>query len=106
MVSNTKNKLDVGLRPLRDEVLVRKDAVEEKTSGGILLTEQTKQKERPMTGIILAVGPGIREHGRLVPMILEVGQKALFHKHCGSTIDHNGEKLSLIRQVDIFGVME
>ena len=49
----------VMLRPLGANVVVKADAVEEKTKSGIFIPD-TASKEKPMQGTVLAVGNGDR----------------------------------------------
>ena len=44
------------LKPIADRIVVRREAAEEKTAGGILLPDTAKNK--PQSGNVLAVGPG------------------------------------------------
>src|SRR3546814_1610581 len=46
-------------RPLHDRVVVRRIDAEEKTSGGIIITDTAKEK--PQEGEVVAVGPGARD---------------------------------------------
>jgi len=46
----------MSLRPLADQVLVRRREVEEQHQGGIVIPDTAKDK--PQAGEILAVGPG------------------------------------------------
>ena len=48
-------------RPLQDRVLIRRLDSEEKTAGGIIIPDTAKEK--PMEGVVVAVGPGARSEG-------------------------------------------
>lgn len=83
--------------PLKDWVLVKKDFTEGKTKGGIIVVQ--KDEERPITGVILRVGPDAKS--------VKVGNKIVFHYAAGTTLEHTfEEKLSLINEKDIFGILE
>jgi chaperonin GroES len=45
--------------PLHDRVVVRRLEAEEKTTGGIIIPDTTKEK--PMEGEVVPGGPGVRE---------------------------------------------
>ena len=47
------------LKPLNDRVLIKVMEAEETTAGGLLLTQASKEK--PSTGTVIAVGPGLLE---------------------------------------------
>ncbi|GMH23295.1 hypothetical protein Nepgr_025138 [Nepenthes gracilis] len=52
------------LKPLNERVLIKVVEAEEKTAGGLLLTEAAKEK--PSVGTVIAVGPGpLDEEGKL-----------------------------------------
>ena len=46
----------MNLKPLGDRVIIKQDAAEETTAGGLILAHDAKEK--PQTGIVLAVGDG------------------------------------------------
>ena len=92
-------------RPLHDRVVVRRVDAEEKTSGGIIIPDTAKEK--PMEGEVVAVGPGARnEHGQLVAMDLETGDRILFGKWSGTEIKLDGEDLLIMKESDIMGIIE
>jgi chaperonin GroES len=72
----------MGLKPIGDRIVVRREAAEEKTAGGILLPDTAKNK--PQRGTILAVGPGkMKPDGSRAEMQLKVGDKVLFTSWAG-----------------------
>lgn len=65
--------------PLRDRVLLKRTAVEEKTPAGIIIPDTAKEK--PVEGEVLAIGPGAPdEAGKLRPLEVMVGGRVLFGK--------------------------
>ena len=95
----------VGFRPLHDRVLVRRIEAEEKTPSGIIIPDTAKEK--PVEGEVLAVGPGARdETGKVVPLDLEVGDQVLFGKWAGTDVIIGGEDRVILKESDIFGVIE
>jgi chaperonin GroES len=92
-------------RPLHDRVLVRRVDAEEKSAGGIIIPDTAKEK--PSQGEIIAVGPGGRdEAGHLIPIDLKVGDRVLFGKWSGTEVKIDGEDLLIMKESDIFGVVE
>jgi chaperonin GroES len=72
----------MGLKPLGDRIVVRREAAEEKTAGGILLPDTAKNK--PQRGTVLAVGPGkLKPDGTRAEMQLKAGDKVLFTSWAG-----------------------
>ena len=75
----------MGLKPIGDRIVVRREAAEEKTAGGILLPDTAKNK--PQRGTILAVGPGkMKPDGSRAEMQLKVGDKVLFTSWAGDEV--------------------
>jgi chaperonin GroES len=73
-------------------------AVEDSSKGGVLLPESAKEK--PATGMVLAVGPG----GKKDKMKLKVGDKVVFFKYAGEKMKaRTGKMYVMLRQGDIFG---
>ena len=92
-------------RPVHDRVLVRRVDAEEKTAGGIIIPDTAKEK--PSQGEVIAVGPGGRdETGKLIPIDLEVGDIVLFGKWSGTEVKIEGEDRLIMKESDIFGVMD
>jgi chaperonin GroES len=84
------------ITPLFDNVLIKPLKAETKTAGGIYLPETAKEK--PQIGEIMAVGKGaFDEDGKLMPMIVKVGQKVMFTKWGGSEVK--------VKQTDILAIV-
>ncbi|MGA7324205.1 MAG: co-chaperone GroES [Rhodomicrobium sp.] len=92
-------------RPLHDRVVVRRIEEDTKTAGGIIIPDTAKEK--PMQGEVLAVGPGLHdESGKLVPLDVKKGDRVLFGKWSGSEVKIDGEELAIMKESDIFGIIE
>lgn len=92
-------------RPLQDRVLVRPLDEDEKSAGGIIIPDTAKEK--PTEGEVIAVGPGARdETGALVQLDVKVGDRILFGKWSGTEVTIDGEELVIMKETDIFGVIE
>lgn len=93
-----------GIKPLFDYVLVRPLEKEEVTPSGIVLPDTAKEK--PQIGQVMAVGDGgLNDQGKILPMLVKVGQKVLYKKWGGNEIKVNGEEWLLIEQKDIMAVV-
>mmetsp|Transcript_9766 Transcript_9766/g.18405 ORF Transcript_9766/g.18405 Transcript_9766/m.18405 type:complete len:156 (-) Transcript_9766:544-1011(-) len=74
----TMEGVDVSsMTPLGDRVLIKCTEAEEETAGGLLLTGS---KEKPLTGEVVAVGPGKDEEA----MGVAVGNSVMYSKYSGS----------------------
>ena len=92
-------------RPLHDRIVVKRIEAEEKTAGGIIIPDTAKEK--PSQGEVIAVGPGGRdEAGKLIPIDIQVGDRVLFGKWSGTEVKIDGEDLLIMKESDIFGVIE
>jgi chaperonin GroES len=95
----------MAFRPLHDRVVVRRVESEERTAGGIIIPDTAKEK--PMEGEVVAVGPGARgEDGVLHPLDLKPGDRVLFGKWSGTEVKIDGEDLIIMKESDVFGVIE
>ena len=93
------------IRPLHDRVVVRRVKEDEKTKGGLFIPDSAKEK--PVEGIILAVGNGkILEDGTVRKLDVKVGDRILFGKYSGSEVKIDGEEAVIFREDDILGVLE
>lgn len=95
----------MAIRPLHDRVLVRRAEEEEKSAGGIILTDSAKEK--PMQGTIIAAGRGkVLTDGGVRVLDVKIGDKVLFGKYSGNEVKVDGEELLMMREEDIMGVIE
>ncbi len=93
------------LRPLEDRVVLKQLEAEEKTSGGIYLPEAAKEK--PQIGTVVAVGPGkLLDDGKTSKMSLKKKDKVIYARYIGSEVEIDGEKLVVLRESDILGIIE
>ncbi len=92
-------------RPLHDRVVVRRVEEDTKTAGGIIIPDTAKEK--PIQGEVVAVGPGARdEAGKVNPLDVKPGDRVLFGKWSGTEVKIDGEDLVIMKESDIFGVLE
>ena len=95
----------MALRPLNDRVIVKRLDNERTTASGIVIPESATEK--PDQGEILAVGPGKKtEDGKVLALDLKVGDKVLIGKYSGQAVKIDGEELLVIREEEIFAVIE
>ena len=93
------------LRPLADRVIVKRLENETKTASGIVIPDNAAEK--PDQGEVLAVGPGrLDDDGDRMPMSVKVGDRVLFGKYSGQTVKVDGAELLVMREVDLFAVVE
>jgi chaperonin GroES len=93
------------LKPLNDRVLIKVAEVEEKTSGGLFLTEASKEK--PSIGTVVAVGPGpLDEEGKRKPLSVSSGNSVLYSKYAGNDFKGtDGSEYIALRASDVMAVL-
>jgi chaperonin GroES len=95
----------MALRPLHDNVLIRRIDPAEEMRGGIIIPDTAKEK--PQEGEVLAVGPGkLQDDGTRRPLAVSVGNKVIFGKYAGTEVTVDGEELLIMRESDLHGVLE
>lgn len=93
------------LNPMHDRVAVRLVEPETTTASGIVIPDNAKEK--PSTGDVVAVGSGrVLETGNRVPLTVKVGDRVLFGKFAGQSVKVNGEEYTILREEDIFAIVE
>ena len=93
------------LRPLNDRVVVKRVDNDTQTKGGIIIPDTAAEK--PDQGIVLAVGKGKKDDaGARIPLDIKVNDRVLFGKYSGSQIKHQGDDLLVLKEDDIFAVIE
>lgn len=93
----------MNLKPLGDRVIIKQDEAEEKTASGLYLASEAKEK--PQTGVVLAVGEGkLDKDGKLIPMPVKVGDKVLYGKYGGTEVHIDGEDVMILRADDLYAV--
>ena len=89
----------MSVKPLSDRVLVLPNPAEEKTAGGLFIPDTAKEK--PLTGKVVAVGPGTAE----VKMEVAEGDTVLYGKYAGTEIHIDGEDYLIMKQSAIMAVL-
>ena len=92
------------IKPVGDNVLVKRDETGDMTEGGIVIPEDVKTELD--TGTVLAVGPGtVNSKGVPIPLKVQVGDWIQFIPYAGHDIDVHGVTLMLMPESEIIGVL-
>ena len=103
--TKSKSKGKLNLKPLDDRVVIQRTEAEDKTASGIYLPESAKEK--PMTGTVLAVGPGkVDDNGNRTPLSVTTGDTVLYGKYAGTEVELDGETYMILRESELLGVIE
>ena len=92
------------INPLFDRVLVLPQKNKDRTSAGILLPTESEKKTG--YGEVVAVGDGGVFDGKQTKMYLKVGDKVFYSVYAGTEVKIENQEYYIIRQTDVFGVVE
>lgn len=92
------------LKPLHDNVVLKKEKVEQKTASGIILTGDVK--EQPSFATVVAVGEGNLVDGKVVPLTVKVGDKVVYKKYSTTEFKFEDEEYLVISEKDILAIIE
>ena len=94
----------MSVQPLEDRVLVKPAEQETQTASGLYLPESSKEK--PIHGIVVAVGPGKRlDNGNRSQMSIKKGDKVVYSKYAGTEVEVKGDSHLIIRESELLGVL-
>jgi len=89
--------------PTHDNILVRRKVSESKTPGGIVIPQNAEEKLKE--GEVLAVGPGIRDHGERVLCCVMPGDHIVWNLE-ENEVMVDGERLVLVVDCQVLGVIQ
>lgn len=96
----------MNLKPLFDNIVVKRIEEKEITKSGIVLPE-TIDKEKPQKGEVVAIGDGkISDNGEKIPMQVKTGDKILFRKYAPDEIKIDGEEYLVMTQNDVIAIID
>lgn len=89
--------------PLHDRVLIKRIEEENKTAGGIIIPDNSKEK--PAQGEVVSVGSGYRNNdGSVRALDVKAGDRVIFGKYAGTEVKVEGQDLLIMKEDDILGV--
>lgn len=93
------------IQPLGNKILVQRLPEEDKTPGGIIIPDN--HKERPIRGLVKAVGPGLLDKaGNIIPMDVKLADVILFPKYAGNNVKlGDGEDLLMMVEDEVLAVL-
>ena len=93
----------MNIRPLKDQIAIRRDPRKQASEGGILLSPGATDKAE--TGTVVSTGAGkVLEDGTIRPMTVKAGDRVIFSEG-GSEITIGNETLVVLREQDIVGIL-
>ncbi|MEG1479925.1 MAG: co-chaperone GroES [Kiritimatiellia bacterium] len=91
------------IRPLGDRVLVQPKEEKEVTRGGIIIPDTAKEK--PMEGIVIAVGTKRDDKGKELPFDVKPGDSVLLPKYGGTEVKVENVTYQIVRTDDLLGIL-
>ncbi|MFA5084187.1 MAG: co-chaperone GroES [Candidatus Paceibacterota bacterium] len=96
----------MNFKPLSNHVFIEPLEEEQKTQSGIVLPD-TAEKEKPVKGKVVAVGPGkFSDKGERLAMTVKVGDMVLFKKYGPDEIEIDDKKYLVGEEEDILAILE
>ncbi len=92
------------LKPLQDRVVIKMMESEETTKSGIILSASSKEK--PQIAEVIAVGPGLKQDGKIVPLEVKTGDKVVVSKYSGTEVKYEEQELIIVRENDILAIVD
>jgi chaperonin GroES len=95
----------VSIRPLHDRILAKRVDAVGKTSGGLFIPDNAKEK--PLEAMVISVGTGkLLDNGTIQPLEVKVGDRILIGKYAGSDVKLVDKEHIIVREDDVLAVLE
>ncbi|MDE0170965.1 MAG: co-chaperone GroES [bacterium] len=95
----------MNLKPLGGRVIVRpNEDDEQRTASGLVIPDTAKEK--PVTGTVLAVGPGdLNDDGDRIPVDVAPGDTVVYSKYAGTELKYEGEEYLILASRDLLAIV-
>lgn len=93
--------MDVMIKPIGDNILVKPDKTEEVTSGGIYIPEMSQRISR--TGTVIECGKGFicETTGKLIPNDVKPGDRVFYGQFSGRKYKHEETEYLFLKNSEI-----
>lgn len=91
------------IKPLYNNVLLKKEKMANTTSSGIILSQKEKNEDY---ALVVAVGTGKIVDGKKEEIPLKVNDKVMYKKYSGTDVKYEEEEYILIDAEDILAIVE
>ena len=93
------------IRPLHDQILVKREEEKDARKGRIIIPDTAKEK--PQEGKVIAVGTGkVTEDGKKIPLDVKPHDRILFGKYSGSEVKVDDEEYLIMKEEDVLAIIE
>jgi chaperonin GroES len=94
----------MNIKPLADRILVKPIEEQEVNKGGIIIPDTAKEK--PMEGEVMEIGTGrITDDGKKIDLEVKKGDRVLYGKYSGTEVSIDGVEFLIMRESDIFAII-
>lgn len=91
--------------PVHDRVLIKPIDPENKTAGGLLIPDNSK--EGPTKGTVISTGPGrTTKLGNIIPMTVGEGNTVMYPTGAGSSVTVEDQEYLIINEDQILAIVE
>lgn len=94
----------MSIKPLHDLVLIETIEESTATASGIQIASDTR--ERPVKGVVIAVGPGKRMSGYRQPMSVSKDDIVIFGAFSGQTVKSGGKTYLMMSETEIIAKLD
>jgi chaperonin GroES len=96
--------MEINFKPLGDRILVKPEEQEQKSKGGLILTDSV-QRGQKIYGTVVAVGTGIfSQSGEKIPVTVQVGDKVMYVKaESSNKLTLDGNEYLLFNEHELIG---
>ncbi len=96
----------MNLKPLSNHIFLEPIEEEKTTKSGIVIPD-TADKEKPIKGRVIAIGPGkVNDKGERTAMSVKVGDIVLFKKYGPDEIEIDAKKYLVGDEDDVLAILE
>jgi chaperonin GroES len=94
----------MNIRPLHDQILVKRIEQEEVSPGGIHIPATAREK--PTEAHVVAVGKGkVLDNGAVVEPSVKAGDRVLLGRYAGTEIKIDGEEHLILKEGEVLAVI-
>ncbi len=91
--------------PLGERILIKEeDNKESKTAAGIIIPMTVSDDKGGKSGVVVAVGPGVYQEGKLVPLSVKKGDTVLFQ--WADKIKIDGEEYYIVKESEVLAIVK
>ncbi len=94
------SKKDIGIKPLGARVVIQPLEEENRTDSGLYIPDTAKEK--PQTGLVVAIGENTED----VTITVKAGDKVLFPKYTGTEIKFGSEDYIIMDFEKVLAVLD